>query len=188
MLSKPEPVLCGVPQGSILDPLHFLLSFDDVGHVLNHCNIIMYAYDTVIYTFATDYNELQPKLSDDFNRVASRSNDLIMNMEAGKTECIIFGTSQKIKNKKLNIAYRHQSVSKASTFKYLGLTLDQTLNLNNHLTKTYKIATGRLNLLRRLQPQLTVKAAITIYQSMLIPLFTYCSIVTCRTSIHVSKK
>ena len=112
----------------------------------------MYADDTVIYTFAIDYNELQPKLSDDFNRVASRleSNDLIMNMEAGKTECIIFETSQKIKNKKLNIAYRHQSVSKASTFKYLGLTLDQTLNLNNHLTKTYKKATGRLNVLRRL--------------------------------------
>ena len=85
--------------------------------------------------------------------------------------------------KKLNIAYRHQSVSKASTYKYLGLTLDQTLNLSDHLTKTYKKATGHLNLLRGMRPQLTVKAAITIYQSILIPLFTYCSIVTCRKSI-----
>ena len=130
------------------------------------------------------------KNSDDFNGVASwlESNDLIMNMKAGKTECMIFGTSQKIKNKELNIAYHHQSISKASTYKYLGLTLDQTLNLNDHLTKSYKKATGRLNLLRRLRYQLTEKAATTIYQSMLIPLFTYCSIVTCRTSMTYKHK
>ena len=82
--------------------------------------------DTVIYTSAKGDNELQQKLPNDFNKVASwlESNDLIMNMKAGKTECMIFGTSQKIKNKELNIAYRHQSASKASTYKYLGLTLD----------------------------------------------------------------
>ena len=190
MLSKPEPVLCGVLQGSILGSLLFLLSFDDVGLVLSHCNIIMNADDTVIYTSAKDHNELQQKLSDDFNRVASwlESNDLIMNMKAGKTECMIFGTSQKIKNKELNIAYHHQSISKASTYKYLGLTLGQTLNLNDHLTQMYKKATAHLNLLRRLRYQLTEKAATTNYQSMLIPLFTYCSIVTCRTSMTYKHK
>ena len=94
---------------------------------------------------------------------------------------MIFGTSQKIENKDLNIAYRHQSI-------YVGLTLDQTLNLNNHLIKTNKKATKRFNLHRRPQPQLAVKVAITIYQSMLILLFTYCSIVTCRTSITYKHK
>ena len=90
--------------------------------------------------------------------------------------------------KERNIVYRHQSISKASTYKYLGLTLDQTLNLNDHLTKSYKKATGRLNLLRRLRYQLPEKAATAIYQSMLIPLFTYCSIVTWRTSMTYKHK
>ena len=92
VLSKPGTVLYCVPQGSILGPLLFLLSFGDVGHVLSHCNIIMYAHDTVIYTSAKVYKELQQKLSDDFNRVACwlESNDLIMNIKAGKTKCIIF--------------------------------------------------------------------------------------------------
>ena len=177
------------PAGVNFGPL-FLLSFDDVGHVLSHGNIIMYTDDIVIYASAKDHNELQQKLSDDFNRVVSwlESNDLIMNIKAGKTKCIIFGTSQKITNKELNIAYLHQSISKASTYKYLGLTLDQTLNLNDHLTKSYKKATGRLNLLRRLQYQLTEKAVTTIYQLMLVPLFTYCSIVTCRASMTYKHK
>ena len=77
-------------------------------------------------------------------------------MKACKTECMIFGTSQKLKNKELNITYRHQSDSKSSSYKYLGVTLDQTLSLSDPVTKTYKKATGRLNLLRRLRPQLTV--------------------------------
>ena len=61
----------------------------------------MYADDTVIYNLAKDPNELQQKLSDDFNRVALwlESNDLIMNMKTGKTECMIFGTSKKSKTK-----------------------------------------------------------------------------------------
>ena len=100
----------------------------------------------------------------------------------------MYKTSQKIKSQELNITCRYQSVSKASTYKCLGLTLDQILNLRDHLTKTYKKSTGRLNLLRRLQPQITVKAAITIYQSMHIPLYTYCLIVTCRTSITYKYK
>ena len=87
-----------------------------------------------------------------------------MEIKVSKTKCMIFATSQKINNKELNIAYGHQSVSKASTYKYFDFTLDQTL--------TYKKATGRLNLLRRLRPQLTVKATITIYQLTLLPLFT----------------
>ena len=70
VLSKTEPVLCGVLQGSIVDPLIFILSFDDVCHVLSHCNI-MYADDRIIYTSEKDHNEFQQKLSDDFNRVAS---------------------------------------------------------------------------------------------------------------------
>ena len=43
MLSKPEPVLYDVSQASILGVLLFLLGFDDVGHVLSNCNIIMTA-------------------------------------------------------------------------------------------------------------------------------------------------
>ena len=92
-------------------------------------------------------------------------------MKAGKIECVTFGTS-----------------TFASTCKYLGLILNHTLNLNSHLTKTYKKATEHLDLLRRLRPQLTVKAAIIIYHSMLIPLFTYCSKVTCRTSMTYKHK
>ena len=62
------------------------------------------------------------------------------------------------------------------------MSLDQSLSLSEHTANTYKKAVGRLYLLTRLRSQLTVKAATCIYQSMVLPLFTYCSIITCQTS------
>ena len=150
----------------------------------------MYADDTVIFTSAKEHEEVQQKLSDDFKRVAHwlESNELIMNMKAGKTECMIFGTSHTTKNKELNITFRQNTISNTSKYKYLGVTLDQSLSMSEHTITTYKKAVGRLYLLQRPRPQLTVKAATVIFQSMLVPLFTYCSIITCQTNRTYKQK
>jgi exonuclease III len=179
-----ETVNCGVPQGSILGPLLFLMTFNNLEDSLTVSDLIMYADDTVIYTSGNTVQEIQNKLSMDFQKVGNwlESNDLIINMKPGKTECMVFGTKQKIKNKSLDIQYRYQKISTSRNYKYLGVDLDQSLTLTKHNKETVNKAIGRLNLMRRLRPQLTTKAACTIYQSMLLPLFTYCSIITCHTN------
>ena len=128
-LSNADAVTCGVPQGSILGPLLFLLSFDGVADVIKDCNIMMYADDTVLFTSAKDHEKIQYKLSADFHRVCDwmEANELIINLKPGKTECMIFGTSQKIKNKVLKVKYRQNEISLTTSYKYLGILLDQSL-------------------------------------------------------------
>ena len=48
-LSDPCPLTCGVPRGSILDPIMFLLFFNDFEYCLRHSNVAQFADDTVIY-------------------------------------------------------------------------------------------------------------------------------------------
>jgi hypothetical protein len=150
----------------------------------------MYADDTVLFTSGKDLNQIQQKLSDDFKRVGDwmEANELITNMKAGKTECMIFGTAQRTKNKEMKIKYRQNTISYTRKYKYLGVSLNQSLSLSEHTASTYKKAVGRLYLLNRLRSQLTVKAATCIYQSMLLPLFTYCSIITCQTNNTYKQK
>ena len=57
ILSPPSPIFCGVPQGSILGPLLFLLVFNDSTETLSTCHILMYADDTVIFYSNKDLKE-----------------------------------------------------------------------------------------------------------------------------------
>ena len=178
--STPEPITCGVPQGSILGPLLFLIAFNDIGSTLHHCNIITYADDTVIYTSGKNKEDIEKVLQDDFQSLAAwlEANDLVINLKKGKTECMLIGTPQRVKNKSIEINYHHHTLFLTDTYKYLGIQLDQTLSLRKHIETVYKKASARLYLLKRIRPQLTTDAALTIYKTMLTPLFTYCSILT----------
>ena len=68
-LSPLESVTCGVPQGSILGPLIFLISFNDVGDSLQFCDLLMYADDTVIFVAGNLVEEIEKSLSSDFKAI-----------------------------------------------------------------------------------------------------------------------
>ena len=96
VLSEPNPVLTGVPQGSILVPLLFLIHFNDVHKSLSYSRIITYADETVIFTSSKDLDAIQHNLSEDISSLASwfRDNELIINLRKGRTEVMLFGTAK----------------------------------------------------------------------------------------------
>ena len=87
-------VLSGVPQGSILGPLLFLIAYDGLSEVLSYCKIIMYADDTVIYTSDKSFSTIKSNLTQNFALVATwfEENQLIVNLRKGKTECMLLET------------------------------------------------------------------------------------------------
>ena len=179
VLSEPSPVFTGVPQGSILGPLLFLIHFNDVHKPLQLSRIITYADDTVIFTSASDFDAIQSSLSEDINRLSSwfRENELIINLKKGKTEVMLFGTAKRLSlfhGRQLNLTVNGSSINSTTTYKYLGVHLDPTLNLETHFNETYKKAAGRVNLLRRIRSSIDLLSAERIYSAMIMPVFTYC--------------
>ena len=189
-LSTSEKVFNGVPQGSILGPLLFTIYFNDFYSCLKHSQSVKYADDTVIFVPGKDIFIVESRLSADMQSMADwcTENELILNLKKGKTEVIIFGTSKNLSNQNdnVNIAYQFQNILVTTTYKYLGIELNPTLNINTNLVNTMKKANSRMRLLKKVRSNISVKAAKSLYQCMILPLITYSSLLHLNPTLKLS--
>ena len=87
----------GVPQGSILGPLLFLIHVNDLHQQIQKSNLIMYADDTVLLFSNKSEAEIEKAINHDTKMLNNWlcSNGLILNPKQGKTEFMMFGTAAK---------------------------------------------------------------------------------------------
>jgi len=105
-------------------------------------------------------------------------NELILNQKKGKTEALLFGTAQRIQKctELLCISHENGQISITSTYKYLGVQLDSSLNLNSDFDAKNKKASGRLRIPAKIRNHLDIESTKAIYRSMVLPVLTYCGI------------
>ena len=94
VLPEPNLINTGVPQGSILRPLLFLIFFNDIHTPLRHSKVITYAHDTLIFISSSE----QSNLSQDVDNLSYwfRDNELIFNLKKGTLEVMLFGTGKRL--------------------------------------------------------------------------------------------
>ena len=69
VISNPEAISAGVPQGSVLGPLLFILHINDLLEVVSDCNILMYAGDTVLHCSSSQASVIQQKLNAQLSKI-----------------------------------------------------------------------------------------------------------------------
>ena len=126
VLSEPKPVFTGVPQGSILGPLLFIIHFNDANKPLQSSRIITYDDDTFIFTPSRNFDDIERNLKNDINNLSTwfRKNELIVNLKKGKTESMIFGTAKRLnrlQGKQLNLMVNRLPINSTTSYKYLGV-------------------------------------------------------------------
>ena len=128
-LSPFRHVTCGVPQGSILGPLLFLVYVNDMCSAVN-CKLLLYADDSALIVPGKDVKEIELKLTQELESISNWLNDNKLSLHLGKTESILFGTKKKLQStsSQLNVTCGGTILSAKSTVKYLGVELDQHLS------------------------------------------------------------
>ena len=103
------------------------------------------------------------------------ANQLVINLKKGKTESMLFGTSQKLAKcgKELNLQYDRVYIQQTDTYNYLGSVLDSTLSLKDNFDKIYKKCMAKLRLLRSISKQIDSVAKVKVYKGMILPCLTF---------------
>ena len=95
-ISSSEQVYCGVPQGSILGPLLFIIFINDLSNYIERASVIIYADDTVLYVSHESKEKTENDLNQDMPNLFK--NELVINLKRGKTETMFFGTTKRLKS------------------------------------------------------------------------------------------
>ena len=179
--SSHSAITTGVPQGSILGPLLFIIYMNDISEVTNKFHFTLYADDTSliepICTFTTDlknYTEASNTINQELKLITDWLCLNKLSLNAKKTKTMIFHHRQRnISEIKLNLSINDTPIEQVNEFNFLGLMFDECMTWKSHTQKICSkiaVVNGTLNRLKRF---ISCDILKTIYNALIQPHLNY---------------
>ncbi len=189
-----KPVTHGVPQGSILGPLLFILHMNDLPlHVQG--NLDLYADDSTLNAHGKTIHEIEMSLNADLQCIHEWCSRNKMVLNTTKTKVMLVTTHQKCRhlvNKELCVTYDSEKLVNVESENLLGVIIDNHLTWQEHVAKVAKTVNKNIALLRRIRKYLPHSTRLTYYKSFIQPHLDYCNTIwgqsTYISRLHVAQK
>ena len=174
--SSEKAVTSGIPQGSVLGPLLFVLYINDLPSCVQS-NIRLFADDTKIFT-RSDLPGATDRLQDDLNQLQSWSQEWLLRFHPEKCHVLKLGNKQSnatytMRNKNPDNTFSDLPLAESAFEKDLGIHVDNKLNFKEHVQRTTSKANRIVGVIRRTFDFLTENMFVLLFKSLVRPILEY---------------
>ena len=175
---------CGVPQGSILGPLFFILYINDLPNASRVVEPLLFADDTSICYSHSDPEVLAAVLNEALQNIGSwmRANKLSLNID--KTDYVIFHSRHKKSSYDISLLLDNKCITRKTRVRFLGFFLDENLTWKPHINHVCKKISKSIGIIYQARFYLLPSTKLSMYYTLIYPYLSYCN--TAWSSTYVS--
>ena len=170
--SDVKKITCGVPQGSVLGPLLFLIYINDLPNISDKLKFFLFADDTNIFFECNDLEKLQRTVNSELKKLIRWLNTNRLALNVSKTNFVIFSPINKPK-KPVTIILNRQAIAQKEYVKYLGILIDSNLSFKQHIAAICKKISRAIGIMYKLRNYVNKKILLMIYYSLIYPFLIY---------------
>ena len=166
-------ISCGVPQGSILGPLLFLIYVNDLANVSSVLFTLLFADDTNVFIHGKNLDDLVTCMNQELEKISQWMKVNKLYLYVSKTKCIVLGVRKKMVSK-YHITLNGEDIEQVDNIKFLGACIDCKLTWNYHVQFVRKKISKALGILYKAKTRVKHDTMLTLYKYFIYPYIMCC--------------
>lgn len=179
--SKPDDILFGVPQGSVLGPLLFIIYINDIVNCINsimQVKLVLYADDTNVFIVGNNRKDLISAGNIVLDAINSFMKSNLLHINIGKC-CYIHFCRPKSETELMDaqcdeLRINGNVINEVNSAKFLGVTIDKHLTWQEHVESLHKKLKSATGILRRIRTNIPKECYKTLYHTLFESHLSYC--------------